>query len=56
MGMGIMEKLMAERESGFMKLRNVFLGSGFVVSVLALEKRGIASEELIIANTIIRSR
>jgi hypothetical protein len=35
MGIGIMEKLMAERESGFMKLRSVFLGSGFVVSVLA---------------------
>ena len=56
MGMGIMEKLMAERESGFMKLRNVFLGSGFVVSVLAMEERGIASEELKNANTKISSR
>ena len=45
MGMGMIEKLMAESESGFMKLRSVFLGSGFVVSLLAREERGIVKEE-----------
>ena len=42
MGMGMMEKLMADSESGFMRLRSVFLGSGPVVSIVALLVNGIA--------------
>jgi hypothetical protein len=39
--MGMMEKLMADSESGFMRLRSVFLGSGPVVSIVAFPVSGI---------------
>jgi hypothetical protein len=47
MGMGMMEKLIADSESGFMRLRSVFLGSGPVVSIVALPVSGIAINQLI---------
>ena len=40
MGIGMTEKLMAESESGFIRLRRVFLGSGRVVSGEARDKFG----------------
>jgi hypothetical protein len=46
-GMGMMEKLIADNESGFMRLRSVFLGSGPVVSIVAFPVSGIAIMQLI---------
>jgi hypothetical protein len=47
MGMGMMEKLIADSESGFMRLRIVFRGSGPVVSIVAFPVSGIAIMQLI---------
>jgi hypothetical protein len=46
-GMGMMEKLIADNESGFIRLRSVFLGSGPVVSIVAFPVSGIAIMQLI---------
>jgi hypothetical protein len=47
MGMGMIEKLMAESESGFMKFHKVFLGSGLDVSKFAMPYTGITISQRI---------
>jgi hypothetical protein len=56
MGMGMMEKLIADSESGFMRLRSVFLGSGPVVSIVAFAVSGIAIMQLIYKAAIKKGR